>query len=179
MYNHQNTGLVYSHTFETQRVYDFATQNKIGKTGAEAIDHWLKLLGYEIEDVSENKQYQKIDVDRLLIRPDSSITKAEYKTDLKAKQTGNLFFEHLSVEHRNIPGWGWKSQADLWIFYIPSQEILAVNPGKMRYLITETLPNLTKKTIPNQGYNSTGYPIPLTDVREIALHVYQLPKMLF
>ncbi|MEP0807660.1 MULTISPECIES: hypothetical protein [unclassified Coleofasciculus] len=168
-----------SRPFAQTTGYDFNTQNKVGKAGELAIDHWLQFLGYGINDVSEVPEYQKAGIDRLLTRPDSSIAKAEYKTDLKAKQTGNLFFEIVSVEHRNIIGWGLTSQADLWIFLIPRQEILVVEPGKFRWLVLEHLAILEKKTVQNQGYCTIGLPVPLADVRKIARHGYKFPDIPF
>jgi hypothetical protein len=159
--------------------YDFPTQYKVGKAGELVIDHWLQALGYRIDDVSESPEYQKAGIDRLLIRPDGSITKAEYKTDVKAKQTGNLFFEIVSVDNRNIVGWGLTSQADLWIFFIPGHEILLIEPGKFRWLVLEQLATLQKKVVQNRGYCTIGLPVPLAKVREIARYVYKFPNVLF
>jgi hypothetical protein len=159
--------------------YDFSTQTRVGKAGELAIDHWLHFLGYRIEDVSELPEYQKAGIDRRLIRPDGSIATADYKTDLKAKQTGNLFFEMVSVDNRHIIGWGLTSQADLWIFFVPGQEILVVEPGKFRWLVLEQLRTLEKKTVQNQGYCTIGLPVPLTSVRRIARHLYKLPDIPF
>ncbi len=161
------------------RYYDFPTQYKVGKAGELVIDHWLQALGYRIDDVSELPEYQKAGIDRLLTRPDGSMVKAEYKTDVKAKQTGNLFFEIVSVDNRNIVGWGLTSQADLWIFFIPGQEILVIEPGKFRWLVLEQLAILQKKVVQNRGYCTIGLPVPLAKVREIARYVYKFPNVLF
>jgi hypothetical protein len=179
--NQHNEGKLFqpSLPFAQKLRYDFSHQKKVGKAGETAIDHWLKFLGYNIEDVSELPEYQKAGIDRLLTRLDGTTIKAEYKTDLKAKQTGNLFFETVSVAHRNIPGWGHTSQADFWIFFIPKQEILVVEPGKFRCLVLEHLTTLEKKTVQNQGFCTIGLPVPLKNVREIACHVYKFPEVPF
>jgi len=157
--------------------YDFQTQNKVGKTGEAIVDQWLQIHGYRIEDVSDLPQYQKAGIDRVLIRPNGSTATAEYKTDIKAKQTGNLFFE--ACDDRNRPCWGWTSQADLWIFFIPQQEILVVEPGKFRLLVSQQQPELSQKVVPNRGYSVTGLPVPLVKVRNIASHVFKFPDVLF
>jgi hypothetical protein len=162
-----------------KREYNFTTQKKVGKQGEAKIDLWLNFLGYEVEDVSEVPEYQKAGIDRLLTRPDVSSAKAEYKTDIKAKQTGNLFFEKVSVAHLNNPGWGFNSQADLWIFFIPGQEILVVEPGKFRLLVFEQKKSLEEKTVQNQGYCTIGLPVPLEKVRKIARHRYEFRDIPF
>ncbi len=157
--------------------YDFQTQKKVGKTGEGIVDQWLQIHGYRIQDVSDLQQYQKTGIDRLLIRPNGSTATAEYKTDLKAKQTGNLFFE--AFDDRNRPCWGWTSQADLWIFFIPQQEILVVEPGKFRLLVLQQKQELPQKVVQNRGYSVTGLIVPLANVRNIASHVCKFPDVLF
>ncbi|XWK90044.1 MAG: hypothetical protein U7127_08355 [Phormidium sp.] len=158
-------------SYANKREYDFTTQKKVGKEGEAKIDLWLKFHGYDIQDVSEIPEYQKAGIDRLLIRPDGEIAKAEFKTDRIAKNSEQLFFETVSVVHRNILGWGWTSQADLWIFLIPGQELLFIEPGKLRSLVAEKLAILEKKSVQNKGYSSEGFLVPLEEVRKIALHV--------
>ncbi|MDM3852152.1 MAG: hypothetical protein PT119_19790 [Aphanizomenon gracile PMC627.10] len=158
---------------------DFFTQNKRGKAGEEKIDLYLKSLGYEIQDVSADPRYQKAGIDRIISQPCGYIAKAKYKTDFKAKQTGNLFFETEANDRRNIPGWGHTSQADIWIFYIPEQEILFVDPGKFRWLVLEHLTTLKKKTVQNKGYCTFGFPVPLESVRKISLYFHPFPPVPF
>ena len=109
----------------------------------------MQIHGYRIEDVSDLPQYQKAGIDRVLLRPNGSTATAEYKTDIKAKQTGNLFFE--AFDDRNRPCWGWTSQAYLWIFFIPQQEILVLEPGKFRLLVSQQQPELPQKVVPNEA----------------------------
>ncbi|MEG3911873.1 hypothetical protein Q5691_27425, partial [Microcoleus sp. w1-18aA5] len=71
------------------------------------------------------------------------------------------------------------SKADLWIFFIPQQEILVVEPGKFRLLVLQQQPELPQKVVPNRGYSVTGLPVPLVKVRNIASHVFKFPDVLF
>ncbi|WP_019502358.1 hypothetical protein [Pseudanabaena sp. PCC 6802] len=153
--------------------YDFNVQHEIGKKGEQILDRWLGTT-YKITDVSHDPKYQGVGIDRILTRPDSSVITVEYKFDLAAKRTGNLFFETVSIDCKSIPGWGWSSQADYWIFLIPDQEILIIKPPSLRALIWRKYRENSEKQIPNRGYNTLGLPIPLSEVRKIATQVQKL-----
>lgn len=165
--------------FNQKREYDFNTQKKKGKEGEEKIDLWLKFHGYDVEDVSEVPEYQKDGIDRILIRPDGSTVRAEFKTDGWAKKSLKLCFETVSVLHRNISGWGWTSKADLWFFFIPGQQLLVIEPGKFRSLVAEKVTTLEKESVKNKGYCSEGLLVPLEEVRKIALHVSKFRELPF
>jgi hypothetical protein len=149
------------------RQYDFETQKVIGEEGELFLDRWLSPC-HKIFNVSDNIRYQKSGIDRVVSRLDGSIITVEYKLDIAAKRTGNIFFETTSNDKKLIPGWGWSSQADYWIFLIPEQEILVFKPGKLRELIWGLQKSVKQRSIPNKGYNTIGYPIPLTQAREVA-----------
>ena len=102
--------------------YDFETQRKVGQEGETFLDQWLHPI-YKVLDVSGEMKYQQAGIDRVVTRSDGSVITIEYKFDLAAKRTGNLFFETISNDKEMIPGWGWSSQADYWIVLIPEQEI--------------------------------------------------------
>jgi hypothetical protein len=119
-------------------------------------------------NVSSIKEYQDMGIDRLLTRPDGSVVTVEYKFDLAASRTGNIFFETVSVDRRNIPGWGWSSQADYWIFLLNTNEILVVIPSRFRALVWELRFEIVEKKIQNSNYNTIGIPIPLKKVQEIS-----------
>jgi hypothetical protein len=163
-------------TMKTQRktrTYDFKSQEFIGKNGENILDKWLGST-YKILDVSSIKKYQKSGIDRILMRPDGSTVSVEYKFDLASSRTGNLFFETVSVDNQNIPGWGWQSQAEYWIFLLPTMEVLVVEPGRLRNIIWCHRLELKEKEIQNRDYKTLGIPIPLPKVREIAYHIVQL-----
>jgi hypothetical protein len=149
------------------KYYDFETQKVIGEEGELFLDRWLSPC-HKIFDVSDNIRYQKSGIDRVISRLDGSIITVEYKLDIAAKRTGNIFFETTSNDKNLTPGWGWGSQADYWIFLIPEQEILVFKPGKLRGLIWGLQKSVKQRSIPNKGYNTIGYPIPLTQAREVA-----------
>ena len=155
------------------RQYDFETQRKVGQQGEILLDQWLS-PAYKVLDVSEDLKYQQSGIDRVVTRSDGSVITVEYKFDIAAKRTGNLFFETISNDKEQIPGWGWSSQADYWIFLIPEQEILVFKPGKLRALVWELQTSLKQRSIANKGYNTIGYPIPLLQARKGAFQIKTL-----
>ena len=75
---------------------------------------------------------------------------------------------------RNVPGWGWSSQADYIIFLIPEQEIIVFEPAKLRALVWEKRDRLHSKSISNEGYNTVGYPLSLLEAKTLAFYVQTL-----
>jgi hypothetical protein len=155
------------------RQYEFQTQQKFGQRGESILDRWLS-SSYDILDVSKDANYQKSGIDRLVTRSDGSIVTIEYKFDIAARRTGNLFFETVSNDNEKIPGWGWTSQADYWIFLIPEQEIIVFQPGRLRALAWEIQNSISRKFVSNKGYNTIGYPIPLELAKKAAFEVKAL-----
>lgn len=157
----------------TCKTYRFDQQGLVGAKGEQILDEWL-VQSYKILNVSDIRLYQESGIDRILMRPDGSTVKVEYKFDLASSRTGNLFFETVSVDRRNVPGWGWSSQADYWIFLLPSLEVLVVEPSKLRTLAWQYRGQLVDKEIQNLGYKTIGIAIPLKKVRAIARCVKEL-----
>jgi len=160
-------------TFMQTKEYDFETQRKVGQGGETFLDQWLSPT-YKVLDVSEDLKYQQSGIDRLVTRSDGSVVTIEYKLDMVAKRTGNIFFETVSNDKERIPGWGWSSQADYWIFLIPEQEILVFKPGRLRTLVWELQKSLKERSVPNKGYNTIGYPTPLIQARKVASQIKTL-----
>lgn len=158
-----------------KKMYDFKSQEFIGKHGEIILDKWFG-SAYKILDVSGIKKYQDNCIDRIFMRLDGTTISVEYKFDLASSRTGNLFFETVSVDNKNIPGWGWRSQADYWIFLLPSVEIFVVEPGKMRNLVWQYRGEAKEKKVRNLGYKTLGIPIPLFKVKGIAYCVSQLDQ---
>jgi len=154
-------------TITEVKEYSFEWQTIVGKSGEDILDSWLR-TSYEILDVSKIRKYQTIGIDRILMRPDGTTVSVEYKFDIASSRTGNLFFETVSVDNRNIPGWGWNSKADYWIFLLPSMEVLVVDPGKLRNLVWQLREKVRDKVVQNLGYKTLGIPIPLSQVRQVA-----------
>ena len=71
---------------------NFYNSLAIGKQAEEAVKAHLEKRGITVIDVSNIKEYQKIDVD-FLLRKGNQETTLEVKHDRKLHKTGNFFFE--------------------------------------------------------------------------------------
>lgn len=159
---------------------DFSSRKRKGKKGEAFVDHLLQhvyryrlvdfgeLQNYPKEDatdllvdVSEIPKYQRVSIDRLLFQADGSQKTLEIKTDYRALETKNLFFE---IERQGVPTWGMKSQADYFVFLIPDRELLFVKPCKLRLLAWNLRTKLQEKIV---GETSTvGLLIPIKTVQD-------------
>lgn len=166
---------------------NFETTKRKGKEGEAIVHSWLqRSFGYHLidiskvseyqmagidnllVDVSEIPKYQKIGIDCLLYHLDGSEISLEIKTDRKSVETANLFFE---LESGGNPTWGWKSKADYFVFLIPNQVILFIEPWKFRQLVWRLRETLPEKTV---GENTTGVAVSLADVYQIARYHFPL-----
>lgn len=84
------------------------------------------------------------------------------------------FFETISINKHNIPGWGWSSQADYWSFVLLTQEILVIEPRKFRTLVWELRFQIPEKKVPDLDYNTWGVLVPLERVKEISCYQKKL-----
>jgi hypothetical protein len=102
---------------------------------------------------------------------DGILKTVECKTDPKARETGNIFFETVSVSksEKQTPGWGWTSQADYWVYLIPDQEILVFCPGDLRAMVWSCRDSLSEKSASNKGYRTLGYPVNIARARKVAI----------
>ncbi len=159
---------------------DFSSRKKKGKEGEAFVDRLLQeVYGYRLVDlgevpdyqkegathllvdVSEIPKYQRVSIDRLLFQADGSQKTLEIKTDYRALETTNLFFE---IERQGTPTWGMKSQADYFVFLIPEQELLFVEPCKLRLLAWNLRAKLQEKVVGNT--RTVGLPIPIKTVQD-------------
>lgn len=147
------------------KTYSFESQNFIGKQGEFILDQWISQK-YKVADVSDASYFRERCIDRVIERSDGTMIFVEYKFDKAAKRTRNIFFETVSVDSKNIPGWGWKTQADYLFILIPEQELLVFRPDSLRALLWENRYSVEEKIVPNIGYRTIGYPISLAKVRE-------------
>lgn len=147
--------------------YSFQQQDSLGKQGEKILDDWLSSK-YQIIDVSHILEYQTSGIDRLLMHSSGFTVSVEYKFDKAASRTGNLFFETTSVDTKGIPGWGWSSQADYWIFLLSDNNLYIVKPSNFRLLVWQKREQLKEKYIPNCGYHTIGFPVKIADVKNIS-----------
>jgi hypothetical protein len=117
--------------------------------------------------------------DRVFIKHDKQ-TQAylvEYKTDEQAESTGNFFVELISIDRgaNQRMGWAYTCIADYIMFYRPKSKIICVIKTEM---LRATLPSWRESYIMrpsgsalNNGYDSYGILVPVTEVESLAVRV--------
>lgn len=143
--------------------YEFETQNSIGKQG-ELIVKSLLASNKDVAkvlDVSKSIQYQKHDIDVIVITNDSKEIKYEIKTD--SFLTGNLFFETISNTVRNTPGCMLYTKADyILYFFIRNNNLYKLPTIDFREWVISNEDKFKEKIVNNKCYQSKGLLIPLT-----------------
>ena len=90
---------------------------EVGKRGERLMKAAFLKRGHQVEDLSENREYQKKDIDMRLTKGGVSIT-LEVKNDIKSNSTGNVFIEIYNANNisRNGEGWLCYCEADYLCF---------------------------------------------------------------
>ena len=153
-------------------IYNFDTKLKQGERFEAELDTFFS-SDYDIQPATRDQQ--RAGIDRVFTRRDSgNVCRVEYKSDLTASRTGNAFVETVSVDAKNKPGWAYTSQADYLMYYLPKDRliyIIAFDALRKRLPAWGRYPS---RPIPNEGYNTVGLLVPLTEFERIALEVVSL-----
>lgn len=155
-------------------IYDMSTQLARGEEAERLLDRHFADR-FEIRDATRQQQRQGID--RIFIRYTTLRPyQIEYKTDWAASRTGNAFIETVSVDTKNIPGWAYTSRSQWLIYYLPPQQrILILSFAKLRTLLPQWVRiHKPAPPIPNQGYNTRGILVPLTEFEDVCQKIEQL-----
>lgn len=151
--------------------YQFDSQFAQGNEGESQLDAFFS-RHYFILPVS--RPMQRLGIDRVFVNIKTMVMHSvEYKTDLKAAQSGNVFLETVSVDKDNKPGWIYSSRAD-WLFYfMPQIETLyCVEFAQLRLSLSKWVSRYPCKVIPNVGYNTEGIIIPKHEIALLSKCVY-------
>lgn len=150
--------------------FTFMEKLKEGEQGEDLMDDFFKTW-FHIQKVSvQNQVKYHYDRDFILKTNQSTRFKIEYKTDLMAVRTGNFFVEcDMSDGGR---GWLYKTNAD-WIGVLIGSEIYLVDINVLRFNILKNSEKYKKRNSRptkkfNVSYHSTGYLMPLNDLKSIS-----------
>lgn len=150
----------------------FADSIKYGNLGELiVIDYFVHHKGIkEVFDVRDDKRFQNMDVDFLLMNLDRSVTWLEVKTDFRADETGNFVYECISSKYQNSIGCFEKTQSDIIGYYVP-------NSGKLYLINTNALKNYVRthslKEI-QMGDNALGYLLEIGDLERTGVIVQEV-----
>lgn len=154
-------------------MYLFADKLHEGEEYERVLDEFFSSI-FDVKHVSMNAQ--KSGIDRVFTNRTTNISYSiEYKADSTAARTGNMFLETISVDTTNKPGWACTSCAQLLVYYIPPlDKAYLVSMLTIKTLVPTWAETYSKKPIPNDGYNTIGVLVPLTEFEQHCWKVYQL-----
>ncbi len=93
--------------------YGWRNQLAVGAAGEARVVDWLEAQGYTVADVTKDKDWQRRDVDFLVVGTDGAYRTVEVKTD--THKTEAIFIE-TSVDEK--PGYIFKTRAEVLLYYM-------------------------------------------------------------
>lgn len=154
--------------------YDFNDKLKEGERYEGILDRFFARW-YIIEKV--HRELQRAGIDRIFTgKKDNMRFSVEYKTDIKAGETENIFIETVSVDKTNKLGWVFSSIAQRLIVFIPSTgEVFLADMNHLRDMkLKDWIQKYPKKSIPNDGYKTIGIPVPKTEFQSCCIRVEEI-----
>jgi hypothetical protein len=152
--------------------YDFKEQLDLGEKFEKELDQYFGPR-YSISNVT--MEQQRLGIDRIF-KYEKEIG-VEYKSDLQAHKTNNIFIETISSDKDFSEGWAVKSKADLLVYYLPIKKVAyLVEMSKLR----EKLPmfcSYKKASGKNNTYSSHGRLVPLDEFEKIAFKKINLEEL--
>lgn len=152
--------------------YNMRDQLEVGRKGERELDGhfgrwWL------IEKASRQEQLRQIDRHWRSRRVPALRRSVEYKTDGIADDTGNAFIEVVSVDASARAGWALISAADLLLYYLWRSKTFFLAPMpvvRTHVPIWLMKHGLAGRKTPNEGYNTRGICVPLSEWRAVCIH---------
>ena len=136
---------------------NFREDLEFGKIGENKTVKYLKSQDwiYEIEDVREDKFWQKHDVDFKITDIYSNIFKIEVKTDRQAHISKNVVFEVTSNKKYGTQGCFIKCKAEVMFYYFSEvDELYYIYVNMLKDYVEENKNNLR---LVSMGDNALGY----------------------
>lgn len=154
-------------------MYEFKRQLNRGAEGERQLDEAFS-RDYVIQEATVAEQRRGID--RIFVgKRDDRRLKVEYKTDFVAHKTGNAFIETISVDTAGKRGWAYSSDADYLIYFIFEDLLVYIMPMTVvRERLALWLQRYRKKTVQNDGYQTHGVIVPLTEFERYSEQVMSI-----
>lgn len=144
-----------------EQEYQFGQQLSVGAMHEGEIDRFaVSILHVKIRPATPEQQCMGID--RIWARRDGRQQSVEYKADIAAARTGNLFVETVSVDAAGRPGWAYTSLAQLLVQYVPGlARVIISRMMTVKERLPGWLASYPLQPVPNEGYNTVGVLVPL------------------
>jgi len=131
-----------------------------GFWGERVLDHY-----YEQKfSVNGDPMYQMYGFDRVFEDTSGLQFSVEYKTDFRTAESGNIFFETLSVvtEKKSERGWAYTSKAQLLKYFVPQTgKIYTFRMTDVKEWISRWQRTYHVMEVLNEGYRSFGVVVPI------------------
>jgi len=147
----------------------FQESNKIGKAGEDVLHRYWSSKGYNVIDLSSNKNAQTIDID-VVIATNNGAYMCDVKSDTHSRK--NFFIELTSNCNTNSLGCAYVSKADRWYYYFPNDDVCYVfNPQEMLQWVDENnFREVYTSTYGRSGevlYKTRGVLVPIDGCRAV------------
>lgn len=156
------------------KTYEFEAQLTIGQKYEAELDAYY-INFYDIFDVP--LALQKLSIDRIFQRkrhPKRRIS-VEYKTDIKAADTGYFFIEILSNSRTGAAGWAHSSISQQLVFYVPKYKRAGVvSTDILKSKLYEWERDYRTVECQNKDYYSKGILVPWDVLRELMFRKFDV-----
>ena len=137
---------------------DFYSSLSTGKVGEQLVKTALEARNHKVEDVSDDWNYRRADIDFLLTNKQGQKTTLEVKTDAASERTGNVFIENYNsnIKSHNLEGWFNYCEAEYICFLQPhNKQAFIVAFDELRQNIQENSYRSASSS------NATGFLMPI------------------
>lgn len=147
---------------------EFKKQLEVGARGEERVLAALNARSnLNVEDVRNNPEYQKKDIDFVVTNGKGQVLTLEVKNDVRSNQTRNVYVECYNVNNRSRNGFGWLYYTEaLFLGFIQEDY------NKLHIVGTEQIRQLCesgKYPIKSTTYSS-GYCIPVSVIMGLSTY---------
>ena len=149
----------------------FNSDDIFAKEGEQMVEKHYLARGFNTENVREQTEFQRKDIDLIISDTDSNSFTIEVKRDRKIAGTGNFFIEIISNREEGKEGWFTKCKAD-YLYYINSETNMAYifNPQELRKVVDSHITRFTRKVVNDNCKSILGYVIPVDSLRNLILN---------
>jgi hypothetical protein len=151
-------------------IHNFAAKLRQGEEIEQLLDDYLD-ASYVIRRATAEEQRQGIDRWLTPMDPDGPVEafSIDYKADWLAARTGHVFIETVSVDRVGKSGWALSSRAQFIFYYIPQRRRLYVlSMAEIQALLPQWALIYQTRIAHNEGYESAGVLVPLSEIARIA-----------
>lgn len=154
----------------TQNIYTFEDSMKVADKGTVEITSFFERMGYTVENVEDDLEYRKKDIDLLVTHPNGTLRTIEIKVDTYYPR--NFYIEVISNLNKMTPGCFMYTESDYIMYYFRNHNQAYMIPTKkFQDWFTPKKDDFIKPKAPftpagSGGYSSEGRLVPVSTMAE-------------